>query len=48
MGISHKFKGTLGCFLCHLRAWELLLESKKDYALIVEDGFRPRQLSPSY
>jgi len=48
MGIRHKFKEPLGCFLCHLRAWELFLESKNDYALAVEDGFRPRQLSRCY
>jgi len=40
-GIKDNFKGTLGCFLSHLRAWELFLESGKEHALIVEDDFRP-------
>ena len=46
-GINDKFKGTLGCFLSHLRTWELFLESKKEYALVVEDDFRPMVRFPS-
>jgi glycosyl transferase family 25 len=46
-GVSDKFKGTLGCFLSHLHAWELFLKSNKDFALVVEDDFRPMVRFPS-
>jgi GR25 family glycosyltransferase involved in LPS biosynthesis len=39
--VSSRFKGTLGCFLSHFSAWERFLDTKADYALILEDDFRP-------
>jgi hypothetical protein len=46
-GVSKNFKGTLGCFLSHFAAWERLLASDLDHALIVEDDFRPLLSLPS-
>ncbi|MBI1260822.1 MAG: hypothetical protein GC184_03775 [Rhizobiales bacterium] len=34
---SIKMKGTLGCFLTHLRAWEACAEGPDAFALILED-----------
>lgn len=36
-GESINMKGTLGCFLSHVSAWERLIESDLDYAMILED-----------
>lgn len=35
--------GTLGCFLSHVRAWEVLLESAADSAIILEDDVTIRR-----
>src|SRR4051812_32560371 len=32
-----KFKGTLGCFLSHVKAWEAFLNSGEPYGIILED-----------
>lgn len=34
---SHENKGTLGCFLSHLKAWEFVARQDAPFALIVED-----------
>ena len=34
---SVKTKGTLGCFLSHVRAWEACVESGSDWTLVLED-----------
>lgn len=36
-GESTNMKGTLGCFLSHVSAWEKLIERGLDYAMILED-----------
>ena len=36
-GASKGMKGTLGCFLSHIRALEICAESKAPYAFIIED-----------
>ena len=45
--VSRNFKGTLGCFLSHFAAWDRLLASEFDNALIVEDDFRPKLSMPA-
>jgi len=40
--VDPNFKGTLGCFISHYRAWEQFLDSKMAFALILEDDFIPR------
>jgi hypothetical protein len=44
--VKSGFKGTLGCFLSHYRAWETFLTSGASYALILEDDFIPRAILP--
>ena len=34
---SSRMKGTLGCFLSHVRVWELCAQSDKPYAFVTED-----------
>lgn len=34
---SSRMKGTLGCFLSHVRVWELCVQSDKPYAFVTED-----------
>jgi len=34
---AKNYKGALGCFLGHTRAWEIFVTSKAEFALIVED-----------
>jgi len=36
-------KGTAGCYLSHLKAWEEFLKSEHDYALILEDDTRIKE-----
>jgi len=36
-GASSRMKGTLGCFLSHVRAWELCAQSDRPYAFVTED-----------
>ncbi|WP_367278723.1 glycosyltransferase family 25 protein [Malikia sp.] len=36
--------GELGCFLSHLRCWQLLVERDLDCALILEDDFAPEPI----
>jgi GR25 family glycosyltransferase involved in LPS biosynthesis len=39
-------KGAVGCFLSHVRAWELLANSGHKYALVIEDDANILDLSP--
>ena len=41
-------KGEIGCFLSHRMCWQRLLESKDDWALIMEDDIRISSLAPKY
>lgn len=34
---SAKMKGTLGCFMSHVRAWELTLTADCEFSLVIED-----------
>ena len=36
-GASSRMKGTLGCFLSHVRVWEICVQSDKPYAFVIED-----------
>jgi len=36
--------GELGCFLSHLRCWQLIVERDLDCALILEDDFAPEPI----
>lgn len=34
---SSRMKGTLGCFLSHVRVWEICVQSDRPYAFVTED-----------
>ncbi len=40
-----ELRGTMGCFLSHVRAWEEIVANKHDFALILEDDIDPRDLA---
>jgi GR25 family glycosyltransferase involved in LPS biosynthesis len=42
---SHRFKGTLGCFLSHLSAWEAIAQSRAPFSVIIEDDVQLRNLA---
>jgi GR25 family glycosyltransferase involved in LPS biosynthesis len=35
---SHHHKGTLGCFMSHLNAWQMVAESDAPFSMVVEDS----------
>ena len=39
-GSSGRMKGTLGCFLSHVRVWEICVASDMPYAFVIEDDTR--------
>ena len=41
-------KGEIGCFLSHRKCWEKLLESDKQWALIMEDDIQISNIAPPY
>ena len=41
-------KGEVGCFLSHRKCWERLLESDKQWAMIMEDDIQISNLAPNY
>jgi GR25 family glycosyltransferase involved in LPS biosynthesis len=35
---SHEYKGTLGCFITHMHAWQAVAGQDRDFAMVVEDS----------